>query len=114
MRKKRRKIWIALVLVVILLGGLILLYSWMQADPRLQEGMTEKEVGQLLGTEGTHVALNSPPAGLPYATYYVFYDQGPDAFGNNRVVTVYYDRGGKLLKYEVSPLPRSRPNWLKS
>jgi flagellar basal body-associated protein FliL len=106
-KKNTRTIVIVLVLAVALVAGLAALYWWMQADPRLQPGMSEKEVSRILGSEGTRVPFDRPPADLPYAKYYVYYDRGPDLFGNSRVVTVYYDRGGRLLKYEVSPLAPS-------
>ncbi len=112
MPRRKKRIGVYLVVAAVVLGGLVLLYWWMQADPRLQPNTSEKEVAHILGSEGTTVLLPTAPPDLPYAKYYVFYNVGPDAFGNNRVVTVYYDRSGRLLKYEVTPLARSRPNWL--
>ena len=108
MGRRRKKLIVYLVIGLAVLAVVVTgVYYWRQTDPRLQPGMTEKEVSRLLGNKGTVVSLNPPPADLPHARYYVFYDQGPDLFGTRRVVTVYYDRDGQLIKYEVSPLPRN-------
>jgi hypothetical protein len=108
MRIKRKTWATVLVLIAVALVGLTLLYWWMQSDPRLQVGMTQDEVSQILGSQGTLVHLDRPPDDVPYAKYYVFYETHSDLFGVRRVVTVCYDRGKQLLKYEVTTLPRGQ------
>jgi hypothetical protein len=108
MGRRRKKLIVYLVVALVALAIVATgVYYWMQTDPRLQPGMTEKEVSRLLGSKGTLVYLDRPPADMPHARYYVFYEQGPDLLGTRRVVTVYYDRDGQLIKYEVAPLPRN-------
>ncbi len=111
-RKKRIGVYVAVAAVV--LGGLILLYWWMQADPRLQPNTSEKEVAHILASEGTTVALPTATPDLPYAKYYV----ALTVCGTGRI-RQQPRRDGVLRpqrplaqEYEVTPLARSRPNWL--
>jgi hypothetical protein len=103
-RKKGLALYVGIGAAVVI-AATALVYYWMQLDPRLQIGMSEKEVSELCGNRGTAVHLDRAPANAPLASYYVVYEQHPDLFGNSRVVTAYFDRGGRLVKYEVSPLP---------
>jgi hypothetical protein len=105
-RTKRRYFILFAAGAVALLFAAVAVYYWTQTDPRLQPHTPQKEVSRLLGSEGTTVFLDRPPADLPNARYYVFYPWGPDLFGTSRVVTVYYDRDGWLLRYEVAVVPR--------
>jgi hypothetical protein len=102
--KKTFAIYGAIMAAAVLLATAVLCY-WMQLDPRLQVGMSEQEVSQICGDRGTTVHLSKASADAPLASYYVLYEQRPDVFGNKRVVTAYFDRGGRLVKYDVSPLP---------
>jgi hypothetical protein len=91
-RKKKLAVYVGIGAVA-LVAAAALVYYWMQIDPRLQAGMSEKEVSDLCGGRGTTVHLDRGPADAPLASYYVIYEQRPDLFGKSRVVTAYFDRG---------------------
>jgi hypothetical protein len=105
----KKKTWVTVpVLIAVASVGLTLLYWRMPADPRLQIGMTQDEVSHILGSQGMQVHLDPPPHDVPDAKYYVFYEAGTDIFGIRRVVTVYYDGGKQLVKYQVAALPHGK------
>jgi hypothetical protein len=100
----RKKLAVSAGLVAVVLVALALVDQWLTpAAPPLQVGMSKTEVEEILEKYGYDPELD----------VFVYSDKtpGPDWLGNERYVSVRY-KDGRLRRWEVRRLPRTRPPWL--
>jgi hypothetical protein len=98
---------IAIVGIVLLsaVAGLLLTDWWLRTrEPALRKGMTEEEVAQLLGKRDSTIGNARMRSDA--------YPQGPDVFGNRKMILVNVGADGLVISWFIEPLPRSRPRWL--
>jgi hypothetical protein len=101
----RRKLVIAAGLIVALVGGTFLMdWRFRAYNPPLRKGMTEEEVTQLLGKAESTIGNQRMRSDA--------YPQGPDFFGNRKMILVNIAADGHVLSWHIESLRRGSPWWL--
>jgi hypothetical protein len=101
----RRKILITVGSIIVVLAGLFLADWWLRThEPPLRKGMTEDEVTELLGKADSTIGNERMRTDA--------YPQGPDVFGNRKMILINITADGRVASWFIETLPRGRPWWL--
>jgi hypothetical protein len=111
--RKKIPVGIGLVLVALAVAGPPL-FAWgiWLSEPPLRVGMTEGEVGRVLGEYDYSVGYIYIGHGPYPIERYKHYPGTADVFGNRKDVVVYFDDKKRAKAWKVEPLPRTRPPWV--
>ena len=101
---QRKLLVIAGVIVIVIAGLFVLDWRLRSYEPPLRKGMTEEEVTQLLGKSESTIGNERIRSDA--------YPQGPDLFGNRKMILVNITSDGRVMSWYIEPLRRGRPFWL--
>jgi hypothetical protein len=111
----RKKIAVGAGLVAVVLAVVVLVCDRMgPAEPPLRVGMNKEEVEAVLGQPvyaGEYHVFWNGKGEAANVDRGDGYESSPDLFGNHSRCMVHYNNNS-AVRWEIEPLPRTRPPWL--